>query len=82
MPEEGVNPVTLPDAASTVWEWFMKLNQSRQVGMSGPMAVNSAEIVAFFALEGAWPALWELNTIRALDSMTLRLSYDLSEKKA
>lgn len=71
MPEEGINPVSFPEAVGHVWEWFLHLNASRQAGMGGPMPVTYTEIAAFFNLEGVELSGWELQAIRWLDRIAL-----------
>lgn len=76
MPEEGINPVELPQIATHVWEWFLVLSGGRQVGMNGSSPLSSMEILAFFQLEGIAPESWELNAIRRLDRVALEAGQD------
>lgn len=71
MPEEGINPVDLPEVAWHVWEWFLQLSGSRQSGIAGPVPLSNLEILAFFQLEGVSPDGWELQAIRALDRVAM-----------
>ena len=71
MPEEGINPETLPEVCASAWNWFLRLSGTRQSGMSGPLPISNTEMLAFFELEGCRPEYWEMSAIRRLDAVAL-----------
>lgn len=72
MPEEGLNPVVFPEAASQAWEWFIRLAAKRPQAMSGIAPIPESEIGWFFRNRGIVPESWELDAIEALDRLALK----------
>ena len=72
MPEEGINPGSIPAAVAHVWNWFGALRQSAAAGFSGPMPITNLEMLAFVTLEGLALEGWETRAIRAVDSAYLQ----------
>lgn len=66
-------PPLLPSAAKFAWSYFMRLNQTRQVGgFGGFFAINYQEMWAFFQLEQVMPEPYELELIRIWDGIALK----------
>jgi hypothetical protein len=74
MPEEGVNPVDLPQSVEHVWWWFLALNRKRPQGMAGICQLPESEIGWFFRNRGLAPEPWELDAINRLDAVALESS--------
>lgn len=79
MPEEGINPIPLPDAVRHVWSWFLQLHCARQYGHNGPQPITNSEMLAFFDLECIEPSGWEPLAIRILDRVALEQIYSGSK---
>lgn len=54
-----------------LWDWFLTLNQSRQVGMAA-CPISEQEIRAFCINRGMRMSLFELDAIRELDRLALK----------
>jgi hypothetical protein len=67
MPQEGINPVEFPQAASHVWLWFLSLNAKRPPAMHGISPIPESEIGWFFRNRGITPEAWEIEAINRLD---------------
>ena len=72
MPEEGINPGSIPAEVAHVWSWFTALRESAGAGLNGPLPITNLEMLAFFTLEGMALEGWETRAIRAVDSAYLR----------
>lgn len=67
-----IKPPTLPASAQFAWSYFLRLNQTRQVGgFGGFCAISYQEMLAFFTLEGVEPEGYELELIRIWDRIAL-----------
>lgn len=59
-----------PEALQYVWEWFIKLNNTRQSGMAAS-PITYQEILAFCTLYEIKMCEWELDLIKLLDMVAL-----------
>ena len=65
-------PPSLPASAQFAWSYFLRLNQTRQVGgLGGFCSISYQEMLAFFTLEGTTPESYELELIRVWDKIAL-----------
>jgi hypothetical protein len=71
MPEEGINQVEFPVFLWDLWQWFLRLNASRDQGMGGPSRISEQSIGWFFHNRGMKPEQWQLDAIQLLDSVAL-----------
>lgn len=63
----------MPDVALHVWEAFLDLHKGRTYGMGGPNPLTHEGIVAWCNLTGIALSLWELEVIRELDMLWVRM---------
>jgi hypothetical protein len=66
-----------PDAFGYVWDWFISLHNTRQIGMAA-CPITELEIDAFCRNRGMRMSLFELEAIRTLDRLALT---DYSKEK-
>lgn len=71
MPDEGINPVELPEIMAHVWGWFLILHRKRGREMGGPLPIAESEIGWFFRNRGLSPSLWEMDALTELDRIAL-----------
>lgn len=72
MPKEGINPVEFPLMLSDVWTWFLSLHGNRQSGMT-VNPISEQEIHFFFKNRKIDYEIWQIETIRLLDSLVMSL---------
>lgn len=74
-------PPSLPEAALYAWSYFLKLNQTRQIGgFGGFSAISYQEMLAYFTLDQSYPESWEIDLIKEFDRVALEvLNKDLSK---
>lgn len=77
---EGLDGPELPPAGYQIWDWFMELNTTRQVGM-GLSPITYSDMQAFFAMTGERPARWQIAAIRRLDAVVLKAAADSAAKR-
>jgi len=70
MPAEGINPGEIPDLLVDLWNHFLRLNATRNVGM-GTCPITELEIFAFCANRRMRLSTWEIDVIRRLDDIAL-----------
>lgn len=63
----------MPETLYYLWDWFLKLNATRQYGMSANM-ISFQEIHAFCNLYQIEMASWEVDLITQLDRVALTAS--------
>jgi hypothetical protein len=73
MPPEMIPP-EFPDVASHVWETFVQLHNGRTVGMGSPNPISWEAIQAWCNLTGIVLSPWEIETVKELDMLWLRIS--------
>lgn len=61
-----------PDAASHIWATFIELHEGRTYGMSGPNPISYDIIKAWCDLSGISLSPWEVELVKALDSIWLK----------
>ncbi|UXN64407.1 hypothetical protein N8E89_00510 [Phyllobacterium sp. A18/5-2] len=59
-----------PDYTDYIWDWFVKLHNTRQMGFSAN-PISFLEIEAFCRMTGAIIDPWELSVIRRIDQAVL-----------
>jgi hypothetical protein len=59
-----------PESLQYIWEWFIKLNNTRQSGMAAS-PITYQEILAFCTLYEIKMCQWELDLIKLLDRVAL-----------
>jgi hypothetical protein len=69
-PKRATIDLDVPPEAVDVWNWFMDLDRTRQVGMQAN-PISYQEIEAYARLTGAEIAPWEARAIRRLDDIAL-----------
>lgn len=70
MPEEGINPTPFPIELGYIWDWYVALDNSRDVGMAmGPITFNSMQ--SYFTLTKQNPQTWEIDVIKQLDRLSV-----------
>jgi hypothetical protein len=60
----------MPDSLYYVWDWFIKLHNTRQSGMAAS-PINYQEILAFCVLYQIKMQEWELDLLKLLDRVAL-----------
>jgi len=60
----------LPESLLYVWDWFIRLNNTRQSGMA-MSPITYQEILAFCTLYEIKMCEWELDLIKLLDRVAL-----------
>lgn len=67
-------PPSLPEAAVYAWSYFLKLNQTRQIGgFGGFSAISYQEMLAYFTLDQSYPESWEVELIKEFDRVALEI---------
>jgi len=72
-PEALENPVNFPVLLRHVWAAFCSLNNARSAGFSGPNPITYTEIKAWKELTGTPMLPWEIEGIKRLDQVYLRV---------
>ena len=54
-----------------IWEWFIDLSRGRSIGAMAVNAISWADMYAYFSLIGIKPMRWEVDAVRALDTIFL-----------
>lgn len=71
MPEEGINPVEFPPIMWDLWQWFKRLDRSRENGINGRSPLSEQSIGWFFRNRKITPQSWQLDTLAMLDTIAL-----------
>lgn len=70
MPPELEAMPDCPAGFDYLWDWFMRLNATRPVTMSGtPRAITEGEMRAFFQNRGINPEPWEVDILVRADKL-------------
>jgi hypothetical protein len=80
-PQELLDIQEIPKSMISIWTHFINLHNTRTTGMSGVNAIAYSDIWAYFTLLQEQPEIWEINTIRRLDTTVLQHFSDLMEKE-
>jgi hypothetical protein len=80
-PQELLDIPEIPQSMVSIWTHFINLHNTRTTGMSGANAITYSDILAYFTLLQEQPEIWEINTIRRLDTAVLQHFSDLMEKE-
>lgn len=64
-----------------VWLYFIELHNSRSYNASGVNPISYADILAYFTLLGIEPQEWEIQVIKRLDFIALKMQSDEIEKQ-
>ena len=77
----GQTPIELqgpefPELMEFVWSAFLSLNAARGQGYSGPMPISFSEISAWKELTGNQLSTWEVEAIKKIDSLYVRIIND------
>ena len=70
---EELNGPRLPDILSSLWTYFLSINQGRSAGFSGPNSLSYTDIKAWCELTGTPLDAREVQTIKLLDSVYIRI---------
>jgi len=70
--EQANADAIFPDAASHIWSTFIELHDGRTYGMSGPNPISYDIIKAWCDLSGISLSPWEVELVKALDSIWLK----------
>lgn len=70
IPREEWGLPDMPETLYYLWDWFLKLNATRQYGMSAN-TISYQEIQAFCNLYQIEMATWEVDVINQLDRVAL-----------
>ncbi|HEY9819107.1 MAG TPA: hypothetical protein V6D20_25340 [Candidatus Obscuribacterales bacterium] len=71
-PKELMGP-EFPSEVSHIWSAFILLNQSRTAGLNGPNPITYEQIKAWKELTETPISAWEIEAIRKLDTVFLRV---------
>ena len=72
--EQANSDALFPDIASYVWATFLSLHDGRTYGMSGPNPISYDIIKAWCDLYGVSLNPWEIDTIKALDNLWIKIT--------
>jgi len=72
--EQANSDALFPDIASYVWATFLSLHDGRTYGMSGPNPISYDIIKAWCDLYGVLLNPWEIDTIKALDNLWIKIT--------
>ena len=72
--EQSNSDALFPDIASYVWATFLSLHDGRTYGMSGPNPISYDIIKAWCDLYGVELNPWEIDTIKALDNLWIKIT--------
>lgn len=73
MPEE-LNGPELPEMTEYLWQWFMELHIDRGFTETGPQTVSYQDIKAWADITHRAPRPGEVEAIKRLDYLYLRIS--------
>ena len=65
-----------PELLAYVWSAFISLNSARTVGFNGPNPISYPDILAWKELTGNSISFWEIEAIKNLDAVYMRVSND------
>jgi hypothetical protein len=71
-PQDLIGPV-MPDIARHLWDYFLELHRGRTYGASGPNPLSYEGIQAWCNLSGVALYSYEVDVIKELDSMWVRI---------
>lgn len=80
--EEESTRLVLPEAASLVWTYFIRLHQQRASGGMGLSCLSYSDIQAFTRLNNIRLFPWEMDLITALDRTFLSHHYEEQERES
>jgi hypothetical protein len=72
--EQANSAALFPDIASYVWATFISLHDGRTYGMSGPNPISYDIIKAWCDLYGVALNPWEIDTVKALDNLWIKIT--------
>lgn len=75
MPREDWGYPEFPMMFAYLWDWFLRLNRSRQSGM-GISGISNQEIKAFCELRNIRMSVFELDAIEQLDEIAMNSTKD------
>lgn len=78
-PPELENLLELPDEMQYVWRCFIELNNARSGTGYGINPISYMEIYCYFKLQNIEPEEWEVQTIKRLDSIAMKVYADKAE---
>lgn len=64
----------LPPALEFIWDWFLKLSQTRSYNMGGPNPITYTEIESFKRLFQLNITDWQIDLITDLDMVYLKVN--------
>jgi hypothetical protein len=70
---EGLDGPPLPPAAEHVYRWFGELSSARGSSGFAPAVIGYLDIAAWASLTGQQPTPWEVECLRALDALFLKI---------
>ena len=79
-PKELENLVELPNSLAHCWQWFLDLNNTRQVSM-GASAISYTEMKAYFELLQIQVESWEIEVIKMFDRVAMKITSDQQTKQ-
>ena len=80
LPPELQDLVELPDCMRECWNWFLRLNRKRPVGM-GISEIPYTEMKSFFDLHGIEPESHEIEMIEVFDRIAVKSFTESQEKE-
>lgn len=72
--EKSNSDALFPDAASHIWVAFLELHDGRTYGMSGPNPISYDIIKAWCDLTSVQLSPWEIETIKSLDNLWIKIT--------
>lgn len=76
------NLLEVPDTMKFLWMYFIDLHNSRGSNGFGVNCISYTEIDAYFRLMDIKPAEWEIQVIKRLDNLAMKIQSEESEKQA
>jgi hypothetical protein len=73
-------PVECPSCILYLWEYFCELSGGRQMSEAGPGPISYREIKAWSDMTGNALAPWEVETVKRIDAVYLKLAYAQRKK--
>jgi hypothetical protein len=71
----------MPCGGEVVWRWFVDLAAARRQSGMGTSPLVWADVGAYFRLWRTVPRPWELQALRALDGVYLRVAGEIAEQR-
>jgi hypothetical protein len=70
---QGLDIPKLPVSLIYLWQTFVSISAGRQTGYSGPLPLSYTEIKSWIELTGCELTPFEVNSIKRLDNVYLRI---------